>query len=123
MKKIYKIIIMIVVVLAALAALLVWGHYESQKQIADSNPILFYGDSCPHCAIVEKYISDNGVKNKLSFTELEVFNNQANANLMAAKAKLCNLDTGAGLGVPFFFTGTTCLVGDTNIINYFSQLK
>jgi glutaredoxin len=120
MKKIYKIII---IVLAALALLLVWGHYESKKQSVDSAPTLFYGDGCPHCAVVEKYIADNNIKSKLTFRELEVFNNKTNAALMAEKAQVCKLDTSGGLGVPFFFTGTTCLVGDQDIDNYFSQLK
>jgi glutaredoxin len=124
MKKIYKIIIIIIAALAALTLLFAWGRYESTKAVGNPvTPILFYGDGCPHCANVETYISTNGVKNKLNFSELEVFNHPNNAALMAEKAKLCGLNTDQGLGVPFFFTGTTCLVGDQDIINYFSQLK
>jgi hypothetical protein len=81
--------------------------------------ILFYGDTCPHCQNVEEYIVANNIRAKLSFQELEVYNNQTNAQLLAAKAKRCGLDTSAGVGVPFFFDGQNCLVGDQPIIDYF----
>lgn len=85
--------------------------------------ILFYSDSCPHCQNVETYINENGVKDKIKFEEKEVSQNQANAALLERKAKECGLDTAQGLGVPFFFTGKDCLMGDEPIINYFKALK
>lgn len=84
--------------------------------------ILFYSDTCPHCKIVEQYISDNGVEKYLVFRKLEVSTNPANAQLLAKKAAICGLPTDS-LGVPFFFDGKNCLVGDTDIINYFSSKK
>ena len=84
--------------------------------------ILFYSDSCPHCQIVEQYIKDNNVKNYLVFQELEVSNNPANAQLLTKKADGCGLDTNT-LQIPFFFDGSNCLIGDQNIINYFSSKK
>jgi len=84
--------------------------------------ILFYSDTCPHCKIVEQYMNDNGVEKYLAFRKLEVSTNQANAQLLAKKATSCGLSTDS-LGVPFFFDGKNCLVGDTDIINYFSSKK
>jgi len=83
--------------------------------------IFFYGDGCPHCKIVEDYMAANGVRDKLQFTEMEVFNNQSNADLMAKYARQCGLDTSQGLGVPFFFDGKNCTMGDQDIIKYFSD--
>lgn len=83
--------------------------------------ILFYSNSCPHCKNVEDFINTNNVKSKLKFRELEVSQNQNNANLMIAKAKICGLDTSQGLGVPFFFDGQTCLIGDVDIISFFQK--
>ena len=40
---------------------------------------------------------------------------------MAKKAAGCGLDTSQGLGVPFFFDGKNCLVGDQNIIDFFQK--
>lgn len=86
--------------------------------------ILFYSDSCPHCLNVADFISANNVKGQIKFRELEVSTNQANANLMIAKAKSCGLNTDQGLGVPFFFDGKNCLTGDVDIINFFkSKIK
>lgn len=95
--------------------------YAKQSNPANELPsmILFYSTSCPHCKIVEAYITDNGVRNKLKFQELEVSSNQANADLLGQKAQKCKLDTNKGIGVPFFFDGEKCIVGDQDIISYF----
>lgn len=85
--------------------------------------ILFYSTSCPHCKNVEAYISENGIKDKIKFDEKEVSQSQANATLLESKARQCGLDMTQGIGVPFFFDGKDCLMGDEPIINYFKTLK
>jgi len=82
--------------------------------------ILFYGDGCPHCKIVDEYIEKNNIKNILAFTEKEVYYNQANAKELEAKAKLCGLPTDS-IGVPFLFDGEKCFIGDLEIKNFFKQ--
>jgi len=84
--------------------------------------ILFYSDTCPHCKIVEQYIKDNNVKSYLVFRELEVSSNTANSQLLGKKAAGCGI-SGDSIGVPFFFDGQNCLVGDSDIIKYFSSKK
>lgn len=115
MKKSVKLSLLVIALLfiAGLMAILI------KKQPAQ---ILFYSDSCPHCKIVEQYISDNNVKNYLVFEELEVSNNPANSQLLIEKANVCKLPTD-GLGVPFFFDGTNCFTGDQEIIKYFESKK
>jgi glutaredoxin-related protein len=126
MKK-HKPLLIIGIILAAIALLLVLGRLTNRPKAGAYNPagpemILFYGDTCPHCEIVEQYIKDNNIKTKYQFQELEVFNNQDNAALLAEKARTCNLDTSAGVGVPFFYAGgQTCLLGDQDIINFFKK--
>jgi predicted DCC family thiol-disulfide oxidoreductase YuxK len=88
-----------------------------------SPPLLFYSDSCPHCQNVEKYISENGVRQKLKFRELEVSQNQTNAQTLERKARGCGLNTDQGVGIPLFFDGQKCYQGDTAIISYFQSLK
>ncbi|QQG52173.1 MAG: hypothetical protein HY931_02380 [Candidatus Falkowbacteria bacterium] len=95
---------------------------QNQNLEPGDEKILFYGDTCPHCKNVEEFMSTNGTKAKLSFLELEVYRNQSNAQLLVATAKKCGLDTSAGVGVPLFFDGEKCLLGDQDIINYFKQL-
>jgi len=91
-----------------------------QKTSSDNGRILFYSLSCPHCQNVEKYIQENNIKNKYSFSQLEVSANKQNREILVAKAKICGLDT-QSLGVPFLWTGEKCLLGDTDIIDFFSK--
>ena len=105
---------LILVVVIALGSLIIYQNCLSQK------PILFYGIGCPHCENVEKFINDNGITQKISFTRKEVFENKDNATEMARYAKKCGLDL-TQLGVPFFWTGNTCLSGDEPIIEYFKN--
>ncbi len=110
------IILGIVGVLIILALL---GRLTNKTSQPES--ILFYGDTCPHCKNVDDFIAANGVRAKLKFQELEVYNNQANAQFLAATAKKCNLDTTEGVGVPLFYDGANCLQGDQPIIDYFQS--
>ena len=82
--------------------------------------ILFYGDGCPHCAIVEEYIKENSIGDKISFAQKEVYYNQNNAKELETKAKICGLPTDS-IGVPFLWNGEDCLIGDQDIINFFKQ--
>lgn len=113
-KKNWMLIILVIVIMFILAIV---------RARSQANMILFYSDSCPHCQNVEAYIEENGVKNMIKFEEKEVSQNKTNAALMERKATDCGLDTTQGLGVPFFFNGKECLMGDEPIINYFKTLK
>jgi len=90
-----------------------------ENQSADQI-ILFYGDGCPHCAIVEKYINENKIQEKISLVQKEVYYNQNNAKELGAKAKTCGLPTDS-IGVPFLWNGEKCLIGDEDIVNFFKQ--
>ena len=80
--------------------------------------VLYYGDGCPHCAIVEEYIKENSIGDKISFTQKEVYYNQNNAKELEAKAKICGLPADS-IGVPFLWDGEKCLIGDQPIIDFF----
>jgi len=85
--------------------------------------IFFYGDGCPHCAIVEEYFQENNIKEKVSFTEKEVYNNQKNSQELLEKVRICGIPTDS-IGVPFLWDGAKCLVGDQDIIEFFdSKIK
>jgi len=92
----------------------------TEKNQSADQIILFYGDGCPHCAIVEEYIKKNSTGDKISFTQKEVYYNQNNAKELEAKAKICGLLTNS-IGVPFLWDGEKCLIGDRDIINFFKQ--
>jgi len=92
----------------------------SQENQQSSQIILFYGDGCPHCALVEQYVSENNIESKIQFTKKEVYYNQQNASELTEKAKICGMATDS-IGVPFLWDGSACLVGDQPIIDFFKQ--
>lgn len=94
---------------------LVVASSQASKQI-----IFFWGDGCPHCAVVEKYIKDNRIKEKIGFVEKEVYKNRGNAKELEEKAKACGVPTDS-IGVPFLWDGEKCFIGDQDIVNFFKQ--
>jgi len=94
------------------------GNPQPNTTIDNSAIILFYGEECPHCKIVEQYIADNNIKDALVFSELEVGHNAANANLMIEKQKICKLDKKNIGAVPFLWTAEKCYLGQDEIIQF-----
>lgn len=86
-------------------------------QIDDKSIILYYGETCPHCKVVEQYISDNKINNII---QREVYNNQENAKDLNEKAVKCGMER-KNIGVPFLYYNATCLVGDQDIINFLKE--
>jgi glutaredoxin len=97
------------------------GNLSDQNMVqATSGIILYYGDGCPHCALVEEYVSKNGIEAKVPFIKKEVYNNKQNASELVTKAQACGIPTDL-IGVPFLWDGATCLVGDEPIIDFFKE--
>lgn len=125
MKFINKNLLLVIVAITLVigGGLLLNQKFGFAKFLFPASPegiILFYGDGCPHCKIVDDYIKANNIKDKIKFTELEVFNNKDNAKILLAKAKICNIDQ-SQIGVPFLWEGSKCLLGDQDVINFFKE--
>lgn len=78
--------------------------------------ILYYGDGCPHCAVVEEFIETNHI----TLEQKEVYNNRANARELGERAQACGLPTD-NIGVPFLWHDGECLVGDQDIIQFLQK--
>ncbi len=124
-----KIITLVIVVLiAGLMSIVVVGSNNKEKQVtvekiealSNGEPILYYGDTCPHCKDVEEWLKTNKVAEKVKFSQKEVWNNRQNAAELAEVAKSCNMDT-SSIGVPFLYAENKCLVGVPDIEKYFSD--
>jgi glutaredoxin len=63
--------------------------------------VLYYGNTCPHCKIVEEYIENNNFSEKIE--QKEIFANEANRNEMTKTIKSCGLDTNGNLYVPMLW--------------------
>lgn len=103
-----------------LALLITVGAGCASTAPAPQGKILFYRDDCPHCKIVEAYVEKNNVRSKVTYDFLEIRTSQANTDLMLEKAKICNIPLDQ-VGVPFFWDGAHCIIGDTPITDYFDK--
>lgn len=82
--------------------------------------ILYWGQGCPHCEKVEEFLLKNKVDEKFSITRKEVYYQKGNAREMQKYAKQCGLKTDS-ISIPLLWTGETCLVGDVDIIKFFTE--
>lgn len=117
------------IVIIVLALILIAGFFvfNTQSKEEDNNQaptetemLLFTSIGCPHCENVKEYINENNIKEKYTFKELEISQNQVNNKRFLEKASDCGLSP-QNLGVPFLWTGTDCLMGDIAIIDFFSK--
>lgn len=93
---------------------------STSTAIEQTSIIFYYGEGCPHCQNVEKFLKDNKVSDKISFQKKEIYSNEANSAEMNEKAKICGLQEDT-IGVPFLWDGSNCLVGDQKVIEYFKK--
>lgn len=120
--------IVITIILIFLAGFLFWGFQTGffaavfngsvDPAVIPSGIILFYGNGCPHCKIVDDFIAENKVEDKVKFTRLEVWYDKANQTILEQVAQKCNITEGT-VGVPFLYDGTKCYVGDVDTISFF----
>jgi len=82
--------------------------------------VFYYGDTCPHCKIVEEFFLQNNIEDRVKFDKKEVYNNKSNQADLGKKAAKCGINPN-NIGVPLFWDGSTCLVGDKPIMNFFKE--
>ena len=93
---------------------------KKDNVVENSQIILFYGDGCPHCEIVDEYINENNIEDKAPFIRKEVYNNKENTDELVLKAEACGIPT-ESIGIPFLWDGSKCYVGDKEIIEFFKS--
>lgn len=88
---------------------------------SSADMIIYWGEGCPHCENVKKYISDNNIDSKLKISWKEVYKDKNNQEEMVQTVKKCpEIDTSSGMGVPLGFASKDqkCFVGDKPIIDW-----
>lgn len=76
----------------------------------DGPIVMFYGTTCPHCKVVEKYISDNGLGSRLNISLKEIYEHEGNKTELIAVGAKCGL--GNDIGIPLIYAGGRCYVGE-----------
>lgn len=123
--------IIITITLIILAGFLFWAFQAGffgkifpgpvKPVVVPEGIILFYGQGCPHCKIVDDFITQNNIKGKVKFSNLEVWYNKDNQAILGAVAPKCGVSS-SQVGVPFLFDGNNkCYVGDIDVINFFKN--
>jgi len=94
------------------------NNNSDNNQATGSDIIFYYTNTCPHCQVVEEYINNNKIRDKISFQSKEVGENKDNASDLFYKAGRCEINQN-DIGVPFLWDGVKCYVGQDEIINFF----
>lgn len=115
-------LIIIIVIILVVALFFVWYSTTAKNPVEPvSIPegiILFYGDGCPHCKIVDDFIAENKIEEKINFSRLEVWYNKENQVIIAEVAEICQIASD-NIGVPLLYDGAgKCYVGDVDVINF-----
>lgn len=114
-------ITLIILVLIAVAVFFTGSQRQNNYPTTDPDTkgiILFYGEGCPHCKIVEDFMAENDILSKIILSQSEVWHNEENLQLLIKKAQICglNIDT---IGIPLLYDGESkCFSGDQEIINF-----
>ncbi len=87
----------------------------NQKEIT-----YFYGNTCPHCAALSKWLEENRVADKVKFVKKEVYQDRDNAQQLEQAAQICGLPTNS-IGVPFIFAKSKCYVGTDQAKDFFQK--
>lgn len=122
-----KVIGIVVVVAALLGGAYFWKTSQGESAVSPeqevsvaSGIIYYYGEECPHCKDVMKFLEENKIAEKVNFEKKEVWHNTANAREMDAKVKICGLDK-KSVGVPFLFAEGKCHIGTPEVTGFFKK--
>lgn len=121
MEKKHSIALMVVLVVIV-GGLIWWGLQEdATKPVLDQSvTTYFYGETCPHCHDVQKFLDENKIDQKVSFVKREVWGDRSNATMMREAAGICSLET-KDIAVPFLFSEGKCFIGTPKVVDFFKQ--
>jgi len=91
---------------------------ETKLSLLDNKTILFYGDTCPHCKVLEQFLDENKINDRMTIEKREVYKNTENAKLMMEAVRRCSLSQN-NAGVPFLWTENKCFMGEEETANFF----
>lgn len=116
----------IIVTIGLLIGIIVLDGAKSKKdttlidEVLNSKNILyFYETTCPNCKIVEEFMTQNKIEEKITLQKIEI-SSAANSKIFVAIAQKCNIPT-TGMGVPLLYAEGNCYVGRVDVIKYLSE--
>lgn len=125
-----RIILLAVAIIIVFGLIWFWSAPSKEEPVSDagqsvesqdnSGITLFYGEECPHCKDLEKFIADNGIEQKVSFSQLEVWHDKDNAKILMERVSECQIPEDE-VGVPFLYSDGKCLIGGPDIEAFFRE--
>ncbi len=84
----------------------------------------FWGNGCPHCAVVQEFFDKWEKKDSIKIKKFEVWYDKSNAKIMEDRFGKCNpVPPKSQMAVPFLVTPDgKCLVGDSPIVDHYKSL-
>lgn len=117
-----KTVIALLLGLIVISGVVVIKATKENSPADESRTTLYYGVTCPHCKVVEKWLEENPeIKEKSGLVAKEVYENQENSKELGEKAKECQIGGSGGIGVPFLYDNGQCIIGDQPIIDYLKE--
>jgi predicted dinucleotide-binding enzyme len=83
--------------------------------------VLFYEPTCPHCKILDSFLTSNSLYEVFNIIKKDVTSDSANRAEMEGLHKNCIKGAGE-LGVPLVTQGETCAMGEEDSIQLFKNL-
>lgn len=85
----------------------------------------FWGNGCPHCAVVQEFFDGWDGKDNINLKKFEVWYDKDNAKIMEDRFNKCSpVPPKSSMAVPFLVTDDgSCLVSDSPIIEHFKSLE
>lgn len=96
------------------------GSQEQNDVSNETDIIYFYGEECPHCHEVLKFLDENKITEKVNYEKKEVWHNKENSKQMMEKVEQCGLSK-SQIGVPFLYAEGECFVGTPDVLGFFSE--
>jgi len=127
-KRAVRAILLFGLAVVVVVGLLSWIYLQKPQQsvfvvpglvVPEGGILFFYGDTCPHCKLVENFIAENNITSKLNITFKEIYSNSENAAEIVGWAKECGVKD--SVGVPFIVTDGACYMGDKASMNFLKE--
>lgn len=84
----------------------------------DAKIVYYYGNTCPHCLELEKWMEENDIDSKIKIAKKEVYQNSQNSLELEKVANNCDIPSDQ-IYVPFLLTEEgKCLIGVPDITAY-----
>ncbi len=96
--------------LALLATLALLGP---GARAAGADIVLFYGESCPHCAVAKPFLEGLAADDRVTLRSLEVYNDEGNRRLFAAAGRSFGFEPGS---VPTILVGDEVYIGFSDAV-------